>query len=186
MKIQRNMTMKDQDGNWTPLAKRLVWEKAPYVDANHPECGNNDPCKACIKKECYGNRSSNHGWEIDHIIPESILQNAGVPQELIDDIDNLRPMHWRNNVQKSDDFPIYGGVVSAIGDTNLEVSRDYQVNRDQINVLRNLYADYLDIPQPTLLGKWQVMIDRENVPTHRIPAVFFDDITTPSIHDLDD
>ena len=180
------MPMKDQDGNWTPLAKRLVWEKAPYVDVNHPEYGKNDPCKACIKKECYGDRDSAYGWEIDHIIPESILQNAGVPQELIDDIDNLRPMHWRNNAQKSDHFPQYGGVVSAIGDTNLEVSRDYQVNRDQINVLRNLYADYLDIPQPTLFGQWQVMIDRENVPTHRIPAVFFDDIITQSIHDLDD
>ena len=95
-------------------------------------------------------------------------------------------MHWCNNVQKSDDFPKYSGVVSAIGDTNLEVNRDYQVNRDQINVLCNLYADYLDIPQSTLLGQWQVMIDRENVPIHRIPAVIFDDIITQSIHDIYD
>ena len=186
MKIQRNMPMKDQDGNWTPLAKRLIWEKAPYADNNHPEYGKNDPCKASIKEECYGDRGSYHGWEIDHIIPEKVLNDAGVPQELIDDIDNLRPMHWRNNAKKSDDFPQYGGIVSAIGDTNFEVSRDYQVNRDQTNVLRELYKEYLDIPHPTVLGQWQAMIDRENVPTGRVPAVFFDDIVTPSIHDIDD
>lgn len=185
MIIRRNISMKDKDGNWTPRAKQLVWRKAPYVDINHTEYGKKDSCKACIKEECYGDRNSDYGWEIDHIIPESILKDAGVPQELIDDIDNLRPMHWRNNVQKSDDFLQYGGVVSGVGETNFAVSRDYQVNRDQINVLRNLYEDYLKIPHPTVLGQWQAMIDRENVPTDRVPAVFFDDIVTPSIHDID-
>lgn len=177
--------MKDQDGNWTPLAKRLVWEKAPFVDNQHPEYGKKDSCKACIKKNYYGDRNSDFGWEIDHIIPEKVLKDKGVPQELIDDIDNLRPMHWRNNVGKSDDFPIYGGVVSAIGATNFDVSRDYCVNRDQINVLRSLYTDYLDIQQPTLLGQWQVMADRDIVPTSNQPALFFDEIVTQSIHDLD-
>lgn len=36
MKILRNTPMKDPEGNWTHFAKRLVWEKAPFVDNNHP------------------------------------------------------------------------------------------------------------------------------------------------------
>lgn len=186
METQRNMPMKDQNGNWTPIAKRLVWGKAPYVDNNHREYGKKDPCKACIKEECYGDRNSDHGWEIDYFYPESKLKDAGVPQELIDHIDNLRPMHWRNNAKKSDDFPQYGGSISGVGETNFEVSRDYQVNRDQINVLRNLYEDYLDIPHPIVLGRWQALIDNETVTTSRVPAIFFDEIVTQSIHDIDD
>lgn len=158
MIIKRKITMKDKDGNWTPQAKEQVWGKAPLVDPLHPEYGKKDPCGACIKEGFYGNRDYSYGWEIDHIIPESILKDAGVPQELIDDIDNLRPMHWRNNVRKSNDFPIYGGEVTGIGKANLDVSRDYQVNQDQINALRKLYKDYIDINYPTVLGQWQAMI----------------------------
>lgn len=186
MIIKRNTSMKDEDGKWTPYAKQRVWGKATLIDANNPESGKKDPCGACIKEEYYGDRNSIYGWEIDHIIPESVLKDVGVPQELIDDIDNLRPMHWRNNVQKSDDFPVYGGEIAAVGDKNFDVSRDYQVNRDQINVLRSLYKDYIDIKQPTILGQWQAMIDRGLVPTTKLPAQFFDDIVTQSIHDIDD
>ncbi len=185
MIVKRNIPMKDKDGNWTHQAKKVVWGKAPFVDNHHPAYGKKDPCGACIKEDEYGNRDSNYGWEIDHIIPESVLKDAGVPQELIDDIDNLRPMHWRTNVQKSADFPIYGGEVSSIGDTNFDVSRDYRVNQDQINVLRKLYEDYIKIDYPTASGRWQAMIDRDIVPTWRIPAHFPDDIHTQSIHDLD-
>lgn len=184
MIVNRIAPMKDKDGVWTDYAKKLVFGKAPLVDVHNPKHGRWDSCKACIKEDYYGNRDSEYGWEIEHVYPESLLRHAGVPQDLIDDIDNLRPMHWRNNVQKDNKFPIYGGVVTAVGDTNLDVSRDYRVNRDQINVLRSLYGEYLDIPQPTILGQWQVMPDRKIVPTTKIPAQFFDEIHTPSIYDL--
>ncbi len=178
--------MKDQDNNWTSRAKRLVWDKAPFIDVRHPEYGKKDPCKACIKEEEYGNQNSDYGWQIDHIYPEQKLQDAGVPQELIDHIDNLRPMHWKNNNKKSDDFPVYAADITAIGVSNLDVPRDYRINIDQINVLRNLYREYnVDITYPTVLGRWQAMIDRELVPTDRIPAIFYDEIHTESIHDLD-
>ena len=41
-------------------------------------------------KEDYGLKGK-HGWEIDHIDPDGS-----------DDIDNLQPLQWENNVDKSD------------------------------------------------------------------------------------
>lgn len=40
MIIRRNISMKDEEGNWTSLAKKLVWNKAPSRDTIHPEYGN--------------------------------------------------------------------------------------------------------------------------------------------------
>ncbi len=50
-----------------------------------------DACEAWIRHDAYGNRDSKYGWEVDHINP-----NGG------DDLNNLRPLHWKNNVAKSD------------------------------------------------------------------------------------
>lgn len=48
--------------------------------------------------DSYGNRDSRFGWEVDHI-----NLNGG------DNLDNLRPLHWKNNVAKSDgttEYPV--------------------------------------------------------------------------------
>ena len=42
-----------------------------------------------IQRNEYGTRESIYGWEIDHIDP-----NGG------DDISNLQPLQWENNVKK--------------------------------------------------------------------------------------
>jgi len=44
-----------------------------------------------MKRDDYGNRNSDYGWEIDHIDPD-----GG------DDISNLQQLQWKNNVDKSD------------------------------------------------------------------------------------
>ena len=48
-----------------------VWEKATPVAGNDPAVWRQDQCKAWIGRRFYGNRNSEYGWEIDHIVPVS-------------------------------------------------------------------------------------------------------------------
>ena len=52
-----------------------------------------DQCGAWIDRNRHGDRSdqNNTGWEVDHISPGGS-----------DDLSNLRPLQWYNNVTKSD------------------------------------------------------------------------------------
>jgi hypothetical protein len=45
----------------------------------------------------YGNRNSEYGWEIDHILPR---EKGGKTS-----IENLQPLNWRTNEEKSVIFP---------------------------------------------------------------------------------
>ena len=63
------------------------WEKGRSISNNDPNVWRKDQCGAWIKKAEYGNRDSEYGWEIDHINPE-----GG------DNLSNLRPLQWKNNV----------------------------------------------------------------------------------------
>lgn len=81
--------------NYTSELINQVWQKAVFVSDNNESMGyRKDACGAWIKKSDYGNRNSQYGWEIDHIIASS---NGGS-----DALNNLRPLHWRNNAAKSD------------------------------------------------------------------------------------
>jgi hypothetical protein len=78
------MSFTDQD-------KIAVWQKGQVCQGFDPAVWRKDQCSAWIGLSFYGNRESDYGWEIDHISP-----NGG------DFISNLRPLHWVNNVEKSD------------------------------------------------------------------------------------
>jgi len=66
-----------------------VWEKGRTVSPNDPNMWRRDECGAWIRRNEYGNRISEYGWEIDHISPE-----GG------DNPSNLRPLQWMNSVTK--------------------------------------------------------------------------------------
>lgn len=85
-----------------------VWEKGKVVGNNDPDIWRKDECDAWIKRAEYGNRDSQYGWEIDHIDPD-----GG------DELANLRPLQWENNVATSDKGQLTC-VVTAEGTKNVK------------------------------------------------------------------
>ena len=60
-----------------------------------------------ISKDEYGKKSK-HGWEIDHIHPVENKETYKAGASSIDEINNLRVLHWESNKQKKDlDARIY-------------------------------------------------------------------------------
>ena len=62
-----------------------VWEKGKVIKDLDPDEWRLDAYGNFIRLDEYGNRNSQHGWEIDHIDPD------GGP-----DHSNLRPLQWAN------------------------------------------------------------------------------------------
>ncbi|NIO47899.1 MAG: HNH endonuclease [Candidatus Aminicenantes bacterium] len=88
-----------------------VWEKGTVVSNNDPNLFRWDVCKAWIRRDHYGNRDSQYGWEIDHIKLES---EGGT-----DDLRNLRPLQWQNNAARQPGS--FDCVVTSSGGDNVRV-----------------------------------------------------------------
>lgn len=78
---------------FSEIVIQAVWEKGVIVPGLDPRVRRKDQCGAWIDRNMHGDRSdqNNTGWEIDHISPGGS-----------DDLSNLRPLQWYNNVTKSD------------------------------------------------------------------------------------
>lgn len=122
--------------------KRKVWKRgkvSPEYQEDHVRI---DACGAWMVYEDYGNRKSPYGWEIDHIYPESKLKEKKVPQDQIDNFDNLRPLNWANNDSKSDDYPVYRAAVSAKDDKNESSAKDLVISKKVQERISKLYEQY--------------------------------------------
>ena len=73
-----------------------VWQKAQVYPGYNPRVYRKDRCGAWMKRSAYGT-TGDYGWEIDHMRP--------VSRRGSDELDNLQPLHWRNNRGKGEDYP---------------------------------------------------------------------------------
>lgn len=71
----------------TPIIE-AVWEEGHPVGGSDPDKFRKDACGAWMVKSSFGEKSE-FGWEIVHILPPA---KGGK-----DDLQNLQPLHWKNN-----------------------------------------------------------------------------------------
>ena len=100
--------------------RKKLWELMPTAEGKDCAKFRLDSCGALMEWDRYGDRQSDFGWEIDHVVPKSLLTERGATENEIDDEDNLRPMHWKNNDTKSADYPEYQAKVSYENGRNIE------------------------------------------------------------------
>ena len=124
----------------TEQLKIDVWSKGTKVPNYAPDKYRKDACGAWISWDRYGDIHSPYGWQIDHIYPESKLQLRQFDQKSIDDINNLRPLHWKNNVSKGADYPTYHSVVKAVDNRNADIDDTFEVNAEVQKIIRELYG----------------------------------------------
>lgn len=128
-----------------------IWEKGLKDPKYNPDFVRKDACGAWIIRDKYNDRDSIYGWEVDHIYPVSKLKEMAVPQELIDHIANLRPLNWKNNVSKGDDYPHYQAKMKAkivsdydgkTDDYNVDCSDEKEINTDVQHRIEELFKGY--------------------------------------------
>jgi len=118
--------------------KRSVWNKG-IIDSRYPaDKVRKDACGAWIIWDDFGKRESPFGWEIDHIYPEALYKLHNATSNDIDNIENLRPLHWKNNRSKGANYPTYQAAVRADGDRNVDSVRTFEVNAKVQQKLKDL------------------------------------------------
>ena len=97
-----------------------VWDKASKQPSNNPDVFRKDYAGAWIRRDDYGKRDKPYGWEIDHLKP---LSKNGTY-----DIDNLYPVHWKNNEKKGGDYPHWKTAITSRENKNIELEQKWEVD----------------------------------------------------------
>ena len=93
-----------QKGKWSNETILTVWKKGNTEGNNDPDVFRKDVCGAWMKFDQHGDRDAKYGWEVDHIKPEA--------HDGTDELSNLQPLHWKNNVEKGDSLQLKCAIKS--------------------------------------------------------------------------
>jgi 5-methylcytosine-specific restriction endonuclease McrA len=91
---------RNTDVSGRPFAQTTVgsvWRKGREIQGYDASVWCSDICGKPMKFSDYGNTSSEHGWEVDHIKP---VAKGGT-----DELANLQPLQWDDNRRKGDTYP---------------------------------------------------------------------------------
>lgn len=121
--------------------RNQVWEKGIIVEGYDPNLVRVDACGAFMVRS-YRHRENEYAWEVDHIIPIAILNMYGVSEDEADNIVNLRPLNWHNNVSKGDDCPRYKSSCSREGEYNIATEKRCTVHKSKLNAALNYFREH--------------------------------------------
>lgn len=127
----------------TDKLKREIWGKGTIVDGFDPKRVRKDSCGAWIIYDKFNDHNSIFGWEIDHIYPIKKLKERNIPEGIIDNLENLRPLNWLNNRSKGADYPSYHGSVRSKGDRNERGDFQFEIGKEQQDKLNSLFGEFL-------------------------------------------
>lgn len=113
--------------SWSNEQIDAVWKKGVVIQGYDSNKFRVDSCGAWMARDQYGQQTV-HGWEIDHVFPESLANLNGYAPAEINHIENLRPMNWENNRSKNDDYPNYSCAVTRNENRNVPDGTDRNVN----------------------------------------------------------
>lgn len=127
------------------ILEEKAWAKGRVI-AGEPEHRFERTESIPAKMHKYSRQNTDMAWEVDHIFPKVILEELGVPQELIDHEYNIRPLHHSNNEAKGSLFPSYKKKVcwDSKQQKNIPCDLNVIIKEEIIKELQMLYAPYLD------------------------------------------
>ncbi len=108
--------------DYTEEEKLTVWNKGQVVPGYDPARFRKDVAGAWMEWSKFGDASNELGlgWEIDHLKP--------VAKDGTDNLYNLRPLQWKNNRSKGDDYPVWISEVSSSDNTNIYLRQRWTIN----------------------------------------------------------
>ncbi len=101
----RNRNTSQNGYKWSRCMIDKVWEKGHIIVGIDPSEYRKDVCGAIIEYNRYESVNHKYGWEIDHIIP--------VVEYGTDDLVNLQPLQWKNNMHKANNYPVFDCLIKV-------------------------------------------------------------------------